>query len=125
MGLDIYFYKVKEERAEIGYFRKFNFLINYFGDLKNRKSIKITKKEVNELLDSCNIVLRAHKENPNDNTMAIKILPTCGGFFFGTTSYDEYYYEDVKTVKEFIESRLLKEFDDLKNDESIELLISY
>lgn len=41
------------------------------------------------------------------------------GFFFGSTDYDEYYYEDVKEVKNYIEKTLLPEFDALKDDESI------
>lgn len=125
MGLDIYFYKVKEQKEQIGYFRKVNFLVNYFDKSKSKNEIKITKKEVEELLNLCNIVLKYHKENPEDKIVASKVLPTQDGFFFGSTDYDEYYYEDVKAVKEYIENELLKQFDNLEDDECIEFYISY
>lgn len=125
MGLDIYFYKAKEQKEQIGYFRKVNFLVNYFNKSKIKDEIKITKKEVEELLKLCNIVLKYHKENPEDKIVSSKVLPTQDGFFFGSTDYDEYYYEDVKAVKEYIENELLKEFDNLKDDECIEFYISY
>ena len=125
MGLDIYFNKVKKEKEELGYFRKVNFLIKFFKDVRNRNPIKIDKKEVEGLLNLCNIVLKYHDENPNDQAVANKILPSQDGFFFGSTDYDEHYYDSVKEVKEFIETKLLKAFNNLKNDESIELYISY
>ena len=31
-----------------------------------------------------------------DNSKAEELLPTCSGFFFGSTDYDEYYFEDLK-----------------------------
>ena len=35
-----------------------------------------------------------------DSSVAEKLLPTCDGFFFGSTYYDEYYFDDlVKTVR--------------------------
>ena len=32
-----------------------------------------------------------------------EILPTCSGFFFGSTEYDSYYLDDIKYTKENIE----------------------
>lgn len=125
MGLDIYFNKVKKEKEELGYFRKVNFLIKFFGDIKNRNPIKINKKEVEELLNLCSTVLKYHEENPSDKIVASKVLPTQDGFFFGSTDYDEHYYEDVKNTKEFIENVLLGQFDNLQENECIELYISY
>jgi hypothetical protein len=37
---------------------------------------------------------------PND------ILPTTPGFFFGSTDYDEYYYQDTKDTIEFLEKEM-------------------
>lgn len=31
-----------------------------------------------------------------DNSVAETLLPTTSGFFFGSTDYDEYYYEDIE-----------------------------
>lgn len=35
-----------------------------------------------------------------------KLLPTVGGFFFGSTDYDEYYLEDIKDTQEMLEKTL-------------------
>lgn len=45
-----------------------------------------------------------------DPTVAKKLLPTTSGFFFGGTSYDQWYYEDiVDTVKQL--TKVLEETD--------------
>lgn len=41
-----------------------------------------------------------------DPTMAAELLPTENGFFFGSTDYDEYYYNDLVITKEAIEKTL-------------------
>lgn len=41
------------------------------------------------------------------------------GFFFGSTEYDEYYFDDVEDVKNYIEQTLIPEFDNLDSDEEI------
>ena len=60
------------------------------------------------------------KEHPNgveqreagrvieDATVAKRLLPTRGGFFFGSTEYDEHYLEDVKETRSWI-TRMLKD----------------
>lgn len=118
MGLDIYFNKVKE----IGYFRKVNFLVAYFENrgykIDSCKEVTIDISDVTELLNRCNEVLK-------NNSKASELLPTQSGFFFGNTNYNECYFEDVKCVKEYIENALLKEFNNLKDNESITFSISY
>ena len=98
MGLDIYFTKMKT--SNVGYFRKVNFLVRYFADLgfdvENQVPFRITKDDVLELLDRCNRVLENHE-------LAEELLPTVSGFFFGSTDYDEWYFEDVEAVKYYIE----------------------
>ena len=32
----------------------------------------------------------------DDNSLAEELLPTRSGFFFGSTDYDEWYFEDIK-----------------------------
>ena len=41
-----------------------------------------------------------------DATVAERLLPTQGGFFFGSTDYDEYYIEDLKRTIEIIDNVL-------------------
>lgn len=42
-----------------------------------------------ELRDICRSVLEDHGKAP-------KLLPTTSGFFFGSTEYDDWYFDDVK-----------------------------
>ena len=108
MGLDIWF--MKKTCKEVGYFRKVNFLVKYFEelgfDVENQIPFQISKENVIDLLNRCNAVL-------NDNSTAEILLPTRSGFFFGDTDYNEYYFDNVKEVKKFIEETLLPEFDSL------------
>lgn len=105
MGLDIYFKK----NTHIGYFRKVNFLLSFFEkyglNVLEQTPLVIKKEWAEELLDRCCKVLEDHDKAP-------ELLPTSGGLFFADMPYDESYFYDVKQVKEYIEDRLLKEFDD-------------
>jgi len=114
MGLDIYF--TKKSAEEIGYFRKVNFLVKFFEDrgfdTPNQTPLKITKEDAEELLHRCDKVL-------SDRSLAEILLPTMSGFFFGCTDYDEYYFEDVQEVRDYLKNTLLPEFDKLGSNETI------
>ena len=123
MGLDIYFNKTRKE--EVGYFRKVNFLVGFFSNItgeevQNLSPIEITKEDCMELLERCNAVLEHRTTETSE-----ELLPTCPGFFFGNYDYDEYYYQDVESVKNFLEKTLLPMFNDLKSDETITFEIWY
>lgn len=112
MGLDVFF----EKHKVVGYFRKVNFLVKYFGDLgfdiENQTPFYITKEQVTELRNRCQEVL-------SDHSKAEELLPTMSGFFFGSTDYDEYYFDDVEQVLKYCEETLLPMFDGLDDRESI------
>ena len=114
MGLDIYFTKRKSE--EIVYFRKVNFLVKYFEDLgfdvENQIPFRISKEDTEVLLSRCNQVLEDHSK-------ASELLPTMNGFFFGSTEYDEYYFKNVKEVRDYIKNTLLPKFEELGSEEEI------
>lgn len=120
MGLDIFINKIR--CSEIGYFRKFNFLVKFFLekglDVENQISLEINKNDIKELLSKCEEVLKDHSKAP-------ELLPTMSGFFFGNTKYNEYYYNDVKYVRNYIKNKLLPEFDNLRENEQIYFNISY
>ncbi len=120
MGLDIYVNKIKYHR--IGYFRKVNFLVRFFAnkgfDVEHQIPFCFNKDIAEELLDLCNQVLEDHSK-------AAELLPTMGGFFFGSTDYDEYYFKDVEEVKNWIEDKLLPMFDKLEDNEYIEFSTWY
>ena len=90
MGLDI---SLKTKTHDID-FRKHNYLFRWVenridGEIENCKNYKLTKSDIEELLNSVNEVLADHSK-------AQELLPTQEGFFFGNTEYDEWYFEDLE-----------------------------
>lgn len=133
MGLDIYFIKRKKRQGnsnedfddgqkELAYFRKVNCLVAFFEDNYDydRESwdMEITKDMCRHLLDNCASVLE-------DNDLARELMPTAPGFFFGSTDYDEYYFDDLESIIEAISENVLPEFDDLRDDEVITFCTSW
>lgn len=74
------------------YFRKVNFVYAFFSNEMVDESCIVDKTRIGQLKDACEDVL-AHK---GDVSYAQSVLPTQGGFFFGSTDYDEWYWHDVK-----------------------------
>ena len=102
---------IKPERIsyiieEIGYWRKANAIHRWFveniqdGDDRCQLSY-VERDQLAELL-------RLVVEVLNNHSWAEELLPTQEGFFFGSTEYDKYYFEDLKTTKEILE-QVLKE----------------
>lgn len=120
MGLDIYF--TRKKTNEIGYFRKVNFLVKYFENkgmgVENQHPLEIFKEDAEELAENCRKVLENHD-------LAEELLPTREGFFFGPTEYDDWYFECVQDVLNFVEDELLPEFNELDSNESIYFEIWY
>ena len=114
MGLDIFL--TKKKRSEIGYFRKVNFLVKFFEkkgfDVSNQTPLVIKREDAEELLSKCEEVLWDHSKGP-------ELLPTMSGFFFGSTDYDDYYYDDVEAVRDYVKDKLLPEFATLEEGEDI------
>lgn len=96
---------------EVAYFRKVNFLIPFFGYEENCSNIEIDKYQVEDLIEACKEVLANHDK-------ASFLLPTQTGFFFGSTDYDDWYFDDVQNAKEKFEE-ILADFD---RDEDILLM---
>lgn len=74
------------------YWRKANhihkwFIDNVQGGIDNCGDYRVSRDELVELLATCKEVLE---------TKNTEKLPTQGGFFFGSTDYDEYYYRQVE-----------------------------
>lgn len=49
---------------------------------------EVTVEQLQELRDLCQKVT-------DDHALAPSLLPTTGGFFFGSTDYDDWYFDDV------------------------------
>lgn len=103
MGLDI----TISHGNKSFYFRKYNFLYGWvrrklkLPELKNCEHYKITRPMVNDLIDDITKVL-------SDHSLAEKLLPTEDGFFFGSTEYDDWYYEDLADAKQQLSELLAK-----------------
>lgn len=106
--------EVEEEKEntnpwnKVAYFRKVNFLIPFFGYEENCSNIEIDKYQVEDLIEACKEVLANHDK-------ASFLLPTQAGLFFGSTDYDDLYFDDVQNVKEKFEEVLA----DFNMDEDI------
>lgn len=86
---------------EVGYWRKANQIHNWF--VENIQDgvddcdfhREVTKEDLEELLDVCHEVLCNHD-------LAEARLPSTSGFFFGSTEYDEYYFDDIEKTIDII-----------------------
>lgn len=96
--------------VSVGYWRKVNAVHQWFVDNcgegdDNCRPYYVSREQLIELRDLCQQVI----DNPED---AEELLPTQGGFFFGSTDFDDYYIADVKDTIEQLDNVLNnKKFD--------------
>ena len=95
---------VKELSYEAGYWRKANQIHKWFVDNvqegnDNCGEYLVTTEQLERLLEQVNEVLR-NRDKANE------LLPTANGFFFGSDSYDEGYFDDLIQTKAIIENVL-------------------
>lgn len=76
----------------VGYFRKVNSVYAYFQHKLTDERAWITKEDCEDIVDRCNKVLK-------DHSLAESLFPTQSGFFFGSTDYDKWYFNDLKDVR--------------------------
>lgn len=91
---------------EDAYFRKVNFVYEYFSPKLVDECCFVTKADLQDLIDKCERVLA-----DKDEETSAKLLPTRSGFFFGSTDYDEWYYECVKDCKKQMK-KLLRSYNE-------------
>ena len=83
--------------VKVGYWRKANHIHNWFVENcqdgnDDCRDTYVSREQLAELRDLCQKVLE-------NRELAGELLPTASGFFFGTTDYDEWYWQDtVDTV---------------------------
>jgi len=138
---DIDISKVNYIVEQVGYWRKANQIHQWFVDhIQNgvdecqrvyvpEEDLKRLYEIVCELLDELELVdgeicsgqtmndkgewikiMKPGKVIKNPD-LAIDLLPVQGGFFFGSTDYDNWYYQDLVDTKEILESIVNKEED--------------
>lgn len=89
---------------DFGYWRKANHIHNWFVlNIQNGNDdcakYYISKEKFEELINICQKVL-------SDHSLAEKLLPTVGGFFFGDQEYNEYYFGSVKYTLDICQKAL-------------------
>lgn len=94
--------------VEVGYWRKANQIHNWFvqnvqNGVDECQLTIVSKEKLEELLETVKEVL---KNKAKDK----QLLPSRSGFFFGSTDYDEWYFEDLKNTKKIL-TKVLKETD--------------
>jgi len=96
--------RVKYIEEEVGYWRKANQIHSWF--VKNIQNgvddcgeYCVSSDELKQLLDVC-------KKVQNDHSLAESLLPSASGCFFGTTDYNDWYYEQIKNTIAILEDAL-------------------
>jgi hypothetical protein len=106
MGLDITI--STPSRSED--FRKMNWLIpvveELIGrDVENCVDYTLDSSHLQKIVDRINDVLA-------DHSLASEKLPTLGGFFFGNTDYNQWYFEQLEDARD----RLMQMIEDMGDD---------
>jgi frataxin-like iron-binding protein CyaY len=93
--------------VQVAYWRKANQIHKWFVDhvqdgKDNCEEYRVTRDQLQLLLDNCKLVLINKEEAPN-------LLPPQEGFFFGSYEYDEFYWQDIQDTIDQIE-KILNEY---------------
>ena len=93
--------------VQVGYWRKANQIHSWFvkhvqGGVDNCEEYRVTREQLQLLVDNCKLVLMNKEE-------AVNLLPTQEGFFFGSYEYDEYYWSDIQDTIDQLE-KVLNEY---------------
>jgi len=96
---------IKELTAVIGYWRKANYIHNWFVEnIQNGNDdcnkYYISRNQLNKLKAACQEVL----ESPHEADHKLPI--TDEGYHFGVGEYDEYYYKELERTLKIIETAL-------------------
>ena len=115
-------YISKETYYEVAYWRKANAIHKYFVDkcangVDECQEINVSLGDLKELVSICEQVL-------NDNALAPALLPTQDGFFFGSTDYDDYYFNKIKYTYDVC-SKIIAFMDTQHKDENYDWDIVY
>jgi hypothetical protein len=110
MGLDMYLYE--KQVHEVAYWRKANaihgWIVSNFAELgDNCTPISLTKQNLVDLRELCMKVL-----DNGTPEYAQEMLPPTPGFFFGSTTVDEWYWQDLNDTVAKLNTALGESVDD-------------
>ena len=95
---------IQEVRAIVGYWRKANQIHGWFVENIQEgeddcRSYYVSREKLQKLKSLCQQVLE-------DKSLADELLPTQSGFFFGSTEYEGYYFDDLEKTIRIIDNAL-------------------
>lgn len=104
MGLDMYLQTENRQTGKtviIHSWRKANQIRDWFVrrfdlDPNDQLKIAITRDDLEALTSDIEQVLASH-------ALALELLPTASGFFFGSTDYDGYYFEVLRDTRHLLQ----------------------
>jgi hypothetical protein len=105
---------------QVAYWRKANaihqwFVENVQGGEDDCATYRVDRKQLGELTQALSEVMGLRNAGDDVDITAEDILPTAGGFFFGGTEYDDYYFEQAERtfvmLSKLLENPKLDEFD--------------
>ena len=120
MGLDMYLYSKGDSGEfthEVGYWRKANMIHHWFEKniegVENCSEAKVTREDLHKLKNIITTIFEnLHTMNEQvvfddkSEKLAKELLPTQGGFFFGSTDYDSMYIDDLTDTLAIIDKAL-------------------
>ena len=101
---DEYGFKWDSIKTEIAYWRKANqihywFVENVQDGIDDNFAYEVKRHHAVILYNNCEMIL-------TNKAKAVDVLPTMPGFFWGSTSYDFYYYHEIKRTYDILENLL-------------------
>jgi len=107
--IDVNLSRVTNINERVGYWRKANHIHKWFVDncqngVDDCKEYYVSIEQLKELLQRCKDVLQ-------DIDLAVTLLPTASGFYFGSDAYGESYIDDIKRTLKIIEDILAEDID--------------
>lgn len=117
-------HRVKSIGLDVMYWRKSNAIHQWFvdnvqdGDDDCKRYI-VDDNQLKQLMEICEEIIQVSENKKLSQAKKYakweELLPTCDGFFFGSTDYDEYYLEEAKRtyecLKQFLEHDITKRCD--------------
>ena len=86
---------------EVAYWRKANAIHNWFienvaGGVDNCEPVRVDREQLNTLVRTLGDVLGLRHSGEESGISIEDLLPTQDGFFFGSTEYNDYFWENVQ-----------------------------
>ena len=103
-------------RVPVGYWRKANAIHSYIVEnhadgVDECQDIGLSRDNLAHLRNFCWLAVDAYEQD-GSTVFAEENLPTRSGFFFGSTEFDEWYFQDLKNTIAIIDRCLADEAND-------------